>query len=260
MKIRIAPHAALITAVSLALAAIGVSAQSTGPSAAPGGSAPPECPSRSAGSTMLPAGCPFSSTGFVVPLTLVPPIEAWVPWLDIERELYLAANLPGGDGGGGAEAVQFIAPDNLFQTPCADPANPGPTDPWTPTLGAAATEFAAWLEAALPGAIVSSTPVSIGGYDGTELLVSAPTGSLDACGGFLSISDAGSPGGQWGIPGGFGRARWDIIEVGDRPVFIETAAQDLDRWDAVQAAADELLATLSFGSAELPPSPNPSGG
>jgi hypothetical protein len=180
-----------------------------------------------------------------------------VPWLDIERQLFLAANLPGGDGGGGEEVVAFIAPENLYRSPCGDPANPGPTDPWTPTAGAAAEEFAAWLEQALPGAISASNDVTIAGYDGTELTIIAPAGSLDACGGFLSVSDSGSPGGQWGIPADW-PWRLGIIEVDGRPVFINTAAKDPARWEAVRTAADELLATLTFLGGDAA-SPTPSG-
>lgn len=186
------------------------------------------------------------ATAILRPVLSFGGVAGWRPAIETARGLLFQAVLPGGRPT--AEGLAIFTVDRLAAKPCAKTppradTTPLVTVPFRPSSpGSGPSEFFAWL-AKTP---LSGTPtaMSIGGHAGLAVTFDAADGSLAACGGAVDITWTSDTPGELGAEGiGEGRTRLIAIDVDGATVVFEVYTTK-DRFAAVNAAADDLLATL----------------
>ena len=137
----------------------------------------------------------------------------------------------------------LVAITNVYADSCTE--NLSRNEPWPSTSGPA--EFLDWVEANLGVELGPRTPVTIAGSSGLQVEFVAP--ALPACTSlFVPLSDVGLELG-WQEPFAFNPAgtvtRYAVLRLSERLVLIETRTSNPARRDALWAAADEIIRSIT---------------
>jgi hypothetical protein len=213
------------------------------PSATPSATADPSVrPLAPAGleAPTLEAGT-WSTVAFDPAITFTVPADRWSSGLDLPQQVYLRAHLPG------APVDEFDAwtiyrIEDVWVEPCGS-GEFGDTRPWTE--GAAA--FFGWLQAQSSLDLGTPAEVTVLGRPALQIELEVPPGAYSECAeGYLPIAPVeGSPGGGAAIPRIGQRFRMAAVDVDGRTLLV-VAFGSPERWDALVAAAYQVLATLEF--------------
>jgi hypothetical protein len=177
-----------------------------------------------------------------------PPLEftitepRWEGIVDLRRLVWLHARFEGAQPEE-INDMSLVTISNVYADSCAE--NLARNEPWPSTSGPA--EFMDWLEADLGVDLGPRTPVSVAGGSGLQVEFVAP--ALPACSSVsVPISDVGLEVG-WQEPFAMNPAgtltRYAVLRVSERTLVIETRTSNLARRDALWAAADAIVASIT---------------
>lgn len=186
----------------------------------------------------LPAGR-WQTAAFEPTVRFTVPADLWAAGVDIPRQLWLRAYLPGAPESD-FDAMTLLNIQNLYVDPCALGA--ARTEAWDPARGPAG--FLDWLETAMASDLGPRTPVTMLGGSGLQVEYTQPD-MAHCTGGFMPITDNGrsSP---FGTPPAGVVMRFAILDLDGATILVGTWTSDPDRRDALWAAADAVLASLEI--------------
>lgn len=185
-------------------------------------------------------GGTWETRTFDHPFTFKVDDDLWVPGADLPRQFYLRARMPGAPPNE-FDALTLVSLQNVYVDPC-ERGELGGTRPWDPTGGPQA--FFDWLQESSPIDFGTPREAIVLGRQGLELEFTMPDMS-ECAGGFMPITDVGR---QTSFATGMPRqpTRYGVTTVNGQTVLVVTWADDAARWEAVKAAADEVLASVEL--------------
>ena len=214
------------------------------------GPAAPASPSPKPSARALPArgGTGALSPGLYRTRSFEPPLEfsvteaRWVAVVDLPRLVWLQAGLEG-ERAGEVNDLSLVTITNVYAQSCTE--NLSRNELWPPTSGPA--EFLDWIEANLGVDLGPRQPVSVAGGSGLEVEFVAP--ALTDCSSVsVPISNVGAELG-WSEPFAMNPAgtltRYAVVRVAEETLVIETRTSNPARRDALWAAADRIIATMT---------------
>ena len=226
--------AAVLLAVALGLPRLGVGDD---PTASPSPAEARPVVASGIDGPPLPAGR-WRSTAYEPAVEFTVPAGIWTAGVDIPRQLWLRAHLPGAPVDE-FDALTVLTVTNVYVDPCERGAEE--TQSWTDPNPDALLD---WIEANTGQDLGPRRTVTVVGHRAVEVEFTArdPSECLDE---FVPITDNGrlspfstSPAGQ--------RVRYAVTTVDGFAVLIGTWTDDPARWGQVRAAADEVLASMEF--------------
>lgn len=212
------------------------------------GPAAPASPSPHPSARALPAGGVALSPGIYRTRSFEPHLELtvadpfWASVVDLPRQVWLQARLEGAQAGE-IDDLSLVTISNVYANSCAE--NLSRNEPWPATSGPA--EFIDWLEANLGVDLGPRTPVSAAGGSGLQVEFVAP--ALPACSSVsVPISNVGLEA-NWNEPFAMNPAgtltRYTVLRVAGGTLVIETRTSNPARRDALWAAADRIVASIT---------------
>jgi hypothetical protein len=227
----------------------------TGPSGPPASTSPSPTPSPEAsgsarpGQPLAPAGLDappldagtWSTVAFDPGITFTVPADRWSSGLDLPQQVYLRAHLPGAPADE-FDAWTIVRLKDVYTDPCGL-GGAGATEPWTD----GADTFFTWLQEQSPVDLGTPIDATVLGRPAKVIELEVPPDAFAECAdGYLPIAtvEAG-PSGQVAIPRIGQRFRMAAVDDGGRTLLVLTFGAP-ERWDALVAATDQVLATLEF--------------
>jgi hypothetical protein len=183
----------------------------------------------------------WSTVAFRPGVSFTVPAGRWSPGLDLPQQVYLRAHLLAAPTDE-IDAVTIVRLEDVYDDPCGQGPS-GRTKPWS----GGADAFIQWLQERSPVDLGSVSHATVLGKPALQIELEVPAGAYSTCSeGYLPIGEiAGGPSGQIAIPRIGQRFRLSTVDVDGGTLLILTFGSP-QRWDALVAAADQVLATVQF--------------
>ena len=183
----------------------------------------------------------WSTVAFDPGITFTVPADRWSSGLDLPQQVYLRAHLPD------ASADEFnawtvVRLQDVFTDPCGL-GSAGDTAPWADGTDA----FFTWLQEQSPVDLGRPLDTTVLGRPAKQIELAIPPDAFSECAdGYLPFGTIeGGPSGEIALPRIGQRFRMAAVDDDGRTLLVLTFGSP-DRWDALVAATDQVLATLEF--------------